>query len=418
MKFAPRKAIRARELAWTTVGQFLFVLQALVQMKILATNFTKAEFGEWSLVLSISILISMLPFTALDQGVARVCGTLKTEESRARLLARTLLSYLVLYTFWILILAVAATSILRDHALVVTAMAVYTLSEITKSSIAAFNNAARRRMSVALQRAWDVAGKSGLLLIAVTLDSLTVTSALLLITASNIIGALFFARRYWTSVVDPSTPWLESSRTIASFSWPLAVWAIFGWFQPMISRWYLAGSDGSELVASFAVAVGVGIFVPNFAYTVMSSYLLPVLFSAEGPMALRSYLAIVSAFTLVLSAYTLLTIPGSPLLLSILADSKYTDLADYVPWISATSTLHAVASLLAADLFRAGMTRKLLMPTVAPGLLSVGLGAVLVPRYGLEGALWTFMLGQLIYAASASAVSINHLLTTRRVASF
>ena len=58
-----------QEVIITSLGQFLYLFQSLIQNKIFASYFETTVFGQWALLSSAYVFISMLPFTALEQGI-------------------------------------------------------------------------------------------------------------------------------------------------------------------------------------------------------------------------------------------------------------------------------------------------------------------------------------------------------------
>jgi len=408
------RSIGNRELLWTALGQGLLVVQSLIQTKVLTHYLTKADYGQWALILSIVLLVGALPFSALDQGVVNLAGGLQTQTERAALLAHTIFIYSFVFTGSVGLL-IAICMILRPDALGLLApVLIYAYSEILRNALMSFANSTRNRRVVALQRAWDLVSRCGLLLLAASQDRLDILTILLILTATNIVGVA----ASWTSAGRLHIPrWDALRKTLGSllrFSWPLVIWALFGWLQNMVSRWYLDNSASKDVVASYAVVVSTSFFIPNFLYTVAASYILPILFARSGPLPIRRYMQLMLLFAAVLGAYSFATIPVAPFLLLALTDGKYVALAPFVPWLTASSSLQVVASLFTMELFRAGRTRELLIPSIAPGLISFALGFYLVPRLGLTGAVGTYIVGQLVYAVTAVLVSSRHLVKQER----
>lgn len=403
------RTLKNQELLWTASGQSLMVLQSLVLTKVLTNSLSQENYGQWALVMSIVLLIGMLPFSAFDQGVTSLVGNLETQTARAALLNRAVLVYSSLFLIWTALLAAVGLLAFPNRLGFVGLVLIFTYSEILRNAIVSFANSTRERKVVVVQRSWDLFSRCGLLLAAAAYSSLEVSTVLIILSATNAVGIAVS----WNRAGRPSAAREETVRgTLASllqYSWPLVVWAVFGWLQTMVSRWYLAGSAGQEAVANYAVVVSVSFFIPSFVYTIVASYLLPVLFARDGPLPPRQYLQVMGLFACVLAVYTLLTIPAAPWLLLVLTDETYVPMAPFVPWLTASSSLFMVASLFTIELFRAGRTSALLLPSIAPGLLSLSLGFLLVAKFGLVGAVVTYAIGQLVYAAAAVTVSSRHI---------
>lgn len=397
-----------RELRWTAGAQVLLVAQGVAQVKILTTFLSKADYGHWSLLLSASLLLGMLPFSAFDQGVARLRGEQKTDGASNSLLIQVAAIYVAIFAVWTLILLVVSWANGVSTWTVTLPLLAFALTEILRNATISYRNAARERRAVALHRGWDASAKTVAMLVLAYCGLLEPVAVLCVLSLVNMLGLALFS----TGLAGASLAEIKSIegrvKYVWSFSWPLAIWALFGWFQPMISRWYLTEWANPETVASFAVIISVAMFAPNFAYTVLAAYLLPVLYQKPGPLPQKKYLIMTAAFGAALAVYTLMTVQWAGLLLTVLTDDKYVELARYIPWVTASTSLNFMAALYASELFRAGATRKLLAPTVAPGLLSLTVGAILVHEYGLDGAVATFVSGQLVYASAAAYVTTQH----------
>ena len=403
-------ALRKPEFLWTALGQTFIVLQSFIQTKILATSLTQGQYGEWVLVLSITVLVGMLPFTAVNEAVTSLSGSRERSNRSTDLFAQVFIIYSIIFLVWAVILTVLSATLHGPLSQHLPLFLAFTYTEVLRTASISHDNATRRRRRVALNRSWDLIARSVVLLLVASAHALDITTVLAVLASANSIGLLFSWRKLRAISNVNRRSLAQTFRSLVVFSWPLIIWALFGWLQNMLSRWYLVEWTSSEIVARFAVVVSTATFIPNFMYSVLASYLLPVLFGRGAPFPLRRYLRITAVFASILTAYVFATFLGARYMLLVLTDAKYVDLYSYIPWMSASASIFVLASLYGADLFRARKTRQLLVPSILPGVVALALGPLIIPRFNMIGAIGIFMLGQLVYSVLAVWVTTRHLL--------
>ena len=136
-------------------AQLIYMSQSLFQNKIFATSFATEGFGRWSLLMSVYTLISMLPFTAIDQGVYSVANNYRVNGKEKSLFSKVTYTYLFIYSIYVVfaILYVLFGSIPFDIS--VTLFMIYTITEVLKNTYTLLDNAYRNRARVLVLRIID-----------------------------------------------------------------------------------------------------------------------------------------------------------------------------------------------------------------------------------------------------------------------
>jgi len=137
------------------------------------------------------------------------------------------------------------------------------------------------------------------------------------------------------------------------------IWAIFGWMQNMILRWYLDALLDLEAVALYSVLTTLSFFVPNAIYTTLNAYVMPVVISKNYKFTRKSLLKYLLAVLAVLMVYFVLVCFGGKYMVLLLADAKYLAILKYLPITTLSSILYVIAMLSTIEIYRREKTKKL-----------------------------------------------------------
>lgn len=402
--------VLTKEFIITSIAQFLYLFQNVIQNKIFTSLFSIEVFGEWSLLVSVYTFLSMLPFTALDQGIYRIadsCRKQGNEKKMYSMLSMVYFSGFTIYTivFFIINFVQRDNFFANDYLIL---FLLYAFSEILKNTYVVIDNAYRNRQRVLNIRIFGIVSRTILFLIAYAVNRFTINSILLIMIITNLI-VLLYQRQYVFKITlaIKKDDWANIGLTVLKFSAPLLTWAIFGWMQNMISRWYLDALLDKSTVALYSVLTTISFFVPNAVYTILNAYVMPIAFSNNKPYTCRSLLKYVAGATSILMCYWLGIVFLGKYLVLLLTDSKYIIISEYLPFTTLTSILYVVAMLSTIEIYRRGNTRKLILPTIIPGLFMAICGYFLIRYIGFDGAVISYMLGHIIYAVLTFAVVFN-----------
>ena len=91
------------EFILTSLAQCIYLFQNVIQNKIFTTCFETSVFGQWSLLVSVYTLVSMLPFSAIDQGIYKVAHKCKESGKEAELCTTISVFYVLGFIIYSLI---------------------------------------------------------------------------------------------------------------------------------------------------------------------------------------------------------------------------------------------------------------------------------------------------------------------------
>ncbi len=404
------EAVNGKEFFITGLGQCIYLLQNVVQNKLFTSYFATSVFGEWSLLVSVYTLISMLPFSAIDQGIYKLAYECKDKGNEQQLYSVISIVYAVGFGIYSSIFFGMA-HIQRENFFAngyAVPFLLYAFSEIIKNSLLLVDNAFRYRTKVLGIRIFGISSRTVLFVLFYKLNIFSITNVLWILVITNII-ILIMEKEYFRKITLKLDKDICKSimHSIISFSAPLMTWAIFGWMQNMISRWYLNSVLDLESVAMYSVLTTLSYFVPNAIYTVVNAYIMPIVFehnSAFSKSKLLKYLGCVGG---VLFTYILfVTVIGKYLIL-FLTDDKYIRLTQYLPFTTLTASLYVLAMLSTVEIYRRGQTKKLIISTILPGLFMATVGYFLIKQWKFNGSIINYMLGHIIYAILTAMVVFN-----------
>lgn len=402
--------ILTKEFIISSTAQFLYLFQTVIQNKIFTSCFSLEVFGEWSLLISAYTLISMLPFSALDQGIYRIADACKKQENEKKMY--TMVSAIYFSGFAIYTIAFCIINFVQKDLFFANGylflFLIYAFSEILKNTYVIIDNSYRKRQRVLNTHVFGIVSRTILFLITYAIDKFTINSVLgIMIITNGII--LLYQREYLFNIPSRinKEDWNAIGLPVLKFSAPLLTWAIFGWMQNMISRWYLDALLDKSTVAMYSVLTTISFFVPNAVYTILNAYVMPITFSNNKPYNYKSLLKYVGAVSALLMCYWLGVLFLGKYLVLLLADTKYLEICKYLPFTTLSSILYVVAMLSTIEIYRRGHTKKLIISTITPGLFMATVGFFLIRNNGMNGAVTNYMLGHIIYAAFTFCVVFN-----------
>ena len=394
------------EFILTGLAQIVYMSQSLVQNKLFAVYFDTDGFGLWSLLVSVYSLISMLPFSATDQGVQRIAPGFKKDGREKSLYSMLLLTYAVFFSVY-MCLGVGYHFFFSDNVSIsVTLFLLYAFSEVLKNAYISIDNVYRNRKRVLYVRLIDFGSRFVFFLLLGFLHHFTINNVLIILVVTNI-AVLLLLKEFWTLLelkIDKDL-FKGFLKNVFRFAMPLMTWAIFSWMYNMIGRWYLDALVDKTGVAMYSMLMSISFFIPNAFYTIVATYIMPIVYSKEENLGKKRLGALLLLVFGVLLIYQLFICFLGKYLILILADSKYLPITGYLPYTTLSSIIYVVGMLSTVEVYRQGKTSKLLIPSIAPGIFMATAGYFLIKGFGLQGAIINHVAGQLIYCLLVAPVS-------------
>lgn len=391
----------SKEFVMASVAQVIYLTQSLVQNKIFTSFFSTAVYGKWAILVSVYSLISMIPFSSIDQGIYKVAYTNREKGNEKELYSLIAISYFLGFCIYTIIFV--AMNIVQENGFFANGylayFCLYAFTEIIKNSFVVIDNAYRNRKRVLVLRIFGFTSRTILFIITYLLGRFTIKNVLLILFVTNMCIFIYqkdYFRKITIRVNQKVMVDLKSE--IVRFSKPLMIWAIFGWMQNMIGRWYLNRFVDLESVAMYSILVAVSYFVPSAIYAVLNAYVMPVVFSKDRAVTPKLLLMYMGTVGVTFVAYWWFVYFAGSWMILLLTSPDYLRITKYLPITTASASIYVLAQLSTIEIFRKGKTNLLLIPNIIPGLSMSTIGFFLIKCFRMEGAVVNYVMGQILYS--------------------
>lgn len=422
-----------KEVAWIVIGQAGTAIAGILGIKLLTNVLGPSEFGKLSLANTILALISTnLLFGPLGQGLMRFWSISREQGDLGAF-------YAVLNRYGRYAIGV---SVVVGSALVAIVISIKgkdwgTLLAISMAAGIAWGwlglrisvfTAARQRKRVAVLNIGNAFLKPIVAASLVLLVAVSASWAMVGYLAATL-GIVLLAERFHREIISdtPSSLMIAKhsvsgiGKNILSYSWPFAVWGIFGWVYMSCDRWALQAFHGAEVVGAFVVVSQLAIFPLAFGSGFLTNLFTPIAFQRAGVLANRQN--IVSANKLlgammgiyILGALILILLFSMfhyPLLL-LISNVQFAKFSSLLPWLTAAWALFYLGQVLSTF----GMLANRLKSYVAPRLVSAIVAGsstfYLSAKIGPAGVAWGLAAAGLIYAAWCFVIAVSLVVHTR-----
>jgi len=369
-------------------------------MKLLAVSLSKTDYGFYALIASIIAFVLMMPFTALLQGVSRYVsiyqrrGQYQVFLSSIFFLVLSLVGLYVVLSILIGLFYPLGTEWRNKYIYIV----IFAVSEILKVMFKTINNANRERKNIAISVFVEFFIKIGLIFTIHKFYSLDILDVLVALTVGNIIAVfiMYIKSIQYISLSNITRKYFKVHvQRIWLFGYPLLIWAIFGWLRDMSNRWYLDYFLNKEQVALFAMMSSLALVVPVALQGVIGSFFIPIIYQKENTEKgyARRFLIILLPILAIFFLMSFVVVYFfKDLIVILLTDEKYLSVSWMLPWMFLTYSLYVLSMISTYELFAHNQTKKLIVSTIAPGIISLVCGYFLIKEYETNGALINYMI--------------------------
>ena len=394
----------AHEFLWVASGQLMSVLGALVGIRILTGIVSPEIYGELTLAMTFSTLLTQVIFIPIGQAVQRFlsvgvtqrdlvdffCGLKKL--SLLAVLSALMVSGLLLFVlfltdskkwFWMLFPA-----------------SLYAVFSGLNSILDGLQNAARQRQIVAWHGAIATWGRflcAAVLILGFGAASSLAMSGYALASVIVLLSQVYFIKLKYDMknskdcrVVPPSSYFFKE---MSSFAWPVALWGAFGWAQSVADRWALESFASTSDVGLYAVLYQIGFYPLQIFLAILMQFATPIIFENIGDATDSRKVGRVDSLTLVIcSGFALFTIAvfwvamgNHELIFRWTASEAYGSVSWMLPGMVLASGLLGCAQI-AATFFQSRLiNQELLTPKIATAMLGVALNFAGSALCGLKG---------------------------------
>jgi O-antigen/teichoic acid export membrane protein len=383
----------------------------LVFLKLISTHASKADMGTYMLATSIVALLLTVSFSAISQGVLRNVSDYLNQGELPQRYTAALIGYLItapLYA-WLalnLIKALGISDVLSPYIFLIVIWVASDALKTLNTSVAA---AMRQRYLIAAASALDYCIKLAAIGFCILEGRLNTTMIILIMAFASATVGLFFIAIQKTFLTKTSfSIFTNTIKQATHFAWPMMIWGAFGWAQSMSGRWIVEKYLGAESVASLGVITTIGSLPVNAIFGVVITYVQPIIYEIESKKigSSRQYInKIIKIIAPILMAMLFVSCVYHYEIITIATSQKYGDVSGYLPVVVGSVILSSIGSALSYVTLAKKRTSSLLIANTLPGFLSIVLGFLLIPKFGLSGAVATVAVSHLL---SFLLLVVNH----------
>jgi len=405
------------EALWVLIGQGGTAIAGLLGIKLLTTVLVPSEFGRLAIANTVIAFVSVSLFGPLGQGLTRIWPI---AQERGDLGAFYSISNKYgLYSI--------AASIVVSIGLIAVAMSIKGKDWVTLIAISLATGvalgwlglrlsvfmAARLRRLIALLNISHAILKPFVAASLVLLVAVSASWAMVGYLVATLV-VVFFAERFYRRIVsyNGSSSFIPKSiesgiaKNILSFSWPFALWGIFGWIHLSCDRWALKAFHGADIVGAFVVVSQLAIFPLIFGSGFLTTLLTPIAFWRAGDLSDRQ--KIISAYK-ILGSMTGIYILGAVLLVSLffvfhyplvlfISNIQFIKFSFLLPWLSAAWGLFYLGQLLSTFGMLANRPKSYIGPKLVSAIVAVTSTFYLSAKIGAVGVVVGLAASGLVYA--------------------
>lgn len=405
--------LKNKEFIYTFLFQFTSLVGGIVLIKLLAVYLPKEDYGYYSLINSIIAFVLMMPFTALLQGVNRYVSIYNQRNEFKEFLSSVLILFvtiLLIYLIIFLIVYVLYSHIFFNWKDLIFYIIILSISSVFKAFFNSINNAKRDRKNIFYAVCAEFSIK--IIGVVILLHYLNIKYVLLVFIIAQFLSIVIMYAKNKQYIEFRFT---KKSKIyilrVFYFAMPLIVWAIFGWFRDMSNRWYLDYFLTKNEVALFAMINSIAIITPTALQGLIGGFFIPILYEKENQEKgyTKKFLLKLLPVLLVLFLVSFVIVYFfKEQIILIIADKKYLEISWMLPWMFLIYSFYVIAMISTYEIFAHKQTKKLLIPTIIPGIVSIIGGYFLIKFYGINGALYNFTITYLIYSFMVFYVVIKY----------
>lgn len=388
-----KKVLSNKELLWTALYQASVLFGGLLLIKLLAVSLSKNDYGYYALITSISAFVLMMPFTAFMQGISRYLSIYIKKNKIDEFYTSIIFIFVSIVIFYLIISFILKYFISEDWNEIYFFIVLFIFSEVFKTLFYTINNANRKRKSVAISSILEFSMKSIIIYISHIYQIIDISYTLLSLFFGNILATMILIysnnSSFSFTYINKKNLEIYFSR-IWIFSYPLLIWAIFGWLRDMSNRWYLDYFLDKEQVALFAMIGSIALIAPVALQGLIGSFFIPILYQKENSQKgyTRKFLKIMLPSVLVIFLISFfITYFFKDFIVLLIVDEKYLEISWMLPWMFLVYSFYVLSMMSTYELFAHKQTKKLILSSVVPGIISLVCGYFLIKEYGINGAL-------------------------------
>ncbi|WP_461629858.1 lipopolysaccharide biosynthesis protein [Labilibaculum euxinus] len=409
-----KKILSNKELLLVSASQIVQILGTILFTKILTVYLTKESYGYYSLAMSLVAVVTLLPFSAFNEGIGRFLSIYKEKGLLSNMLSNVGVIYSLFYIPYIVISLIAYSFIDENWRKVLIVLNLFVFFEILKRATRKIENNDRNRRFVAKSTLLEFFIKILLISLVAFYSSLSINLIFVVLFISNFLVVAWSVterkNNYRINLINKNSC-LSVFNKLSSFSWPLLVWSIFGWFLNMANRWLIDLFLTKENVAEYSLISSISLLPSTTITGILGVFLLPIIYQRANTDIMYPWIIIKKTVFFQIVFYLSLIvffIYLGPLVITVLASEKYINSSWMFPNLIIGSGFFAIGQVLTYEIFALKETRRLLVSTILPGIWSVVGGYFLIKYYGVYGAVINFVTTYGLYLILTLITVVNY----------
>lgn len=407
-----------KELAWITVGNAAAMLGSLVGIRVLTTFLSPSDYGQVALGVTLATFVNQTVMGPLSNGASRFYApAVEAGDLREywQVVRRLIIRATIGTSMLVIPISVALVYLGKSGALVLAAAATaYAIVAGCNATLSGMQGAARQRSIVALHQGVEPWARFLFAAALAVLVGATSTEVMLgyALAAVLVLGSqyLFFRRVLVATLRSGQPPPARAGdwqANIWKYSWPFALWGIFGWAQQSSDRWALGLFASTSEVGLYAVLFQLGYYPISIATGVAMQLIAPIFYARAGDGTDPRRNAGVTRLSVRVAAFSLfstglaflLGIALHPQIFRLVAAPEYERVSYLLPWMLLAGGLFASGQIISLDLMSQMRTQQLMVAKIMTSLIGMVLNIVGAYFYGIAGIVASLVLFSVLYLA-------------------
>ena len=411
---------------WVLLAQLASVFGSLALVRVLTEYLSPAEYGDLALALSVGGVITQVITGGIGNSISRFYSiALKEKKLYSYYKASLILTfYAIVFSFIAGSITVLYLYKIDQTAWVLLAMLVLIFSIINfcNTFVTNIQNAARKRLIVALNTGLDALLK--VLLVLYILKKFNSSSEVVIV--GYILGAvivtvlqIFFLLKLINTQIfikeySSKQEWIKK---MWSYAWPFSTWGMFSWAQQISDRWALNTFSSIENVGQYVAVFQLG-YTPIIILTTLAvSFIGPILFQHAGDnsdplMSLKVHKMTwkLTAISLVVTVLAFIfTFLCHNWLFKFLVAESFREASNYLPWLALAGGIFASGQVLSLNLMSQMKSKEMILIKIITAIVGIAANVLGAWKFGISGVILGLITFSLIYFTWMAFLTESHI---------
>lgn len=408
------------ELFWFTGGQIVILVLSFFTIKIIS-RIGAGEYGIYSLIITISFLLSAVYYGPIQQGFTRFFY-IYAEKNQAPLFTGMMIRFIFFSTLGLLVvvlpLALSVQSFFNKNYLLLILLigAFIAFSKSSEFFNTSFNILRKRKENSVLQSLEKLAIIIVLLFL-LFYKSLDLLNILIGLSFVALIFSLlkYFYFRNSMPATEPSSKSVKKEifSAIITYSTPFLAWGLSGWLQLNSEKWIIAKMLSTSDVGIYSVMVSLVSILIGIPNTLLNEFSLPIIFQQftnlnehEKTESGLNYIFILSWLVAALTVIsTIFTFFFGKYLILLISYKEYLIYHQLLPLLTLGTGLFLTAQTMCTLGLALNNPKIYIIPKVLIGIAALILNFIFISKFGVNGAAYTVLSVGIIFFVYISLIN-------------